>query len=138
MRHFVQYHNPDILEPYYPSNEFGIVTNKPVKNLLGETVWLVSRQGNPSQYILCEAFVVDEIDSGGGDGFKHSVTGVRGWSFRKPVVIDDKRWFEVLRRATGNFAFGLQPMNDKRVVKGLKAVAEAYGIWRSPSPKSRK
>ena len=108
MRHFVQYHNPDKMNPYNPqSGEFGIFTNKPVGDLREDMVWLVSRRGKPSRYILCEVFVVDDVKTLSGDTFKNYVTGEQGWSFTTPVAIGDKPWFEKLRRRTGNFAFGL-------------------------------
>jgi hypothetical protein len=43
--------------------------------------------------------------------------------FSKPVPIDAAPWFDTLRRKTGNFAFGLQHIKDRRVIAGLMQVA---------------
>jgi hypothetical protein len=43
MRHFVQYHNPERMGVYESDGRsFGIQTNKPVNNLLGDRVWLIT------------------------------------------------------------------------------------------------
>ena len=38
----------------------------------------------------------------------------------QPVRIDGEPWFDELKRVTGNFAFGLQRINDTRVSQGLR------------------
>jgi hypothetical protein len=113
MRHFVQYHNPDKFHAYKSSKgEFGIVPNKPVENMRGDMVWLISRRDQPARYMLCDAFVVDEIGPTARGPLKHFANGTEGWFFRRFVVIDDEPRFEKLRKATGNFRFGLQSMRD--------------------------
>ncbi len=136
MHHFVQYHNPDKFEPYKCSKlKARIVTNKPVENLVGDTVWLISRQGRPSQHVLCDTFVVEKIGSNDQTQFKNVASGAHGYWFERPALISQKPWFEKLQKATGNFSFGLQAMRDKSVIEGLEAMAASYGTVRGSPPK---
>ena len=118
MRHFVQYHNPDKYGVFTPSEgDFDIFTDKPVDGLVGDRVWLVSKHGDPPDYVLCMTFVVDEVGVGGP--LKHLARGSHGRIFSPPVSIEYEPWFNRLRQLTGNFAFGLQAINDEEVVEGL-------------------
>lgn len=124
MRHYVQYHNPDKFGQFRPNNRnFGIVTNKFFEDLRGSTVWLVSRQGKPPLYVLCERFLVEEVGPNLKGALRYYAKASHGRSFDPPRRIDDQPWFELLRKLTGDFAFGLQPLNDKTVVQGLIEVA---------------
>jgi hypothetical protein len=137
MRHFIQYHNPDRFKPYKSSKvKARIVTNKRVEKMVGDTVWLVSRRGRLAQFVLCDPFVVDEIRSNEPGALKNVASGARGYWFVRAVFIDQKPWFGELRRATGNFLFGLQSIRDGDVIRGLEDLAASNGIRRSSSPKS--
>ena len=118
MRDWVQYHNPDKVGPYKPEEGcFHIFTNKRLAlRLLGDRVWLVSRKGKPPQYVLCERFVVDRVGEQLGR-WRYFAEGSRdGESFSPLRRIDDKPWFERLKRV---FRFGLTHIRDKEVVQGL-------------------
>jgi hypothetical protein len=119
MRHFVQYHNPDSMGPFQRrgGRRCGIRTNKPVKQLRGDFVWLITGEGTPRMYSLCEAFVVEHIDEKPGP-LGNEAKG-HGLAFKRPILIDKKPWFELLRRRTGNFGFGLQRIKDQEVIRGL-------------------
>src|SRR5438445_11121683 len=124
MRHFVQYHTPDTHGQFEPGKPgFGIITDKPVDGLVGDRVWLVSRRENPWQYILCETFVVETVGRARRGPQRNFAEAKNGQPFADPVRIDHKRWFARLRRLTGNFAFGLQHIQDEEVVQGLLEVA---------------
>lgn len=122
MRHFVQYHNPDQMGEYEPpvEDDYGIVTNKKPACEEGHRVWLISRQGNSGsyRYFLCETFLVDSIAQEKGRGFHYSVKGRIGKTLNN-ILIDQEDWFPRLRTLDGNFAFGLQPIDDSAVVNGL-------------------
>jgi hypothetical protein len=136
MRHFIQFHNPDRFKPYKSSKlEARIVTNKHVEKMVGDTVWLVSRRGRPVQFVLCDSFVVDEVRSKVPGPLKNVASGAQGYWFERAVVIDQRPWFEELRRATGNFRFGLQSIRAEDVIQGLEDLAESNGIRRRTSPK---
>jgi hypothetical protein len=95
-------------------------------------VWLISKRGDPARFILCDAFVADEVGRNARGPFKYFAKGSDGWFFRKFVVIDDKPWFEKLRRATGNFGFGLQSLRDMDIIRGLDETAVTHGERRIP------
>jgi hypothetical protein len=132
MRHFVQFHNPDNFGPYECLKSRGqIHSDKPVGNLIGDTVWSASRWDHPTRFVLCDAFVVDKISSRRSGRLRNVATGAKGYWFKSPVVIDEKPWFQPLRRVAGNFAFGLQAILDQDVIRGLETIATAHGILRS-------
>jgi hypothetical protein len=121
MRHFVQYHNADTRGRYRAGKGFGIETNKAVDGLLGDRVWLVTGEGAPRRYFLCETFIVDGIDR--NSGVQGNVAfGHGGAGFEHPASIDQFSWFEDLREATGNFAFGLQRVKSQKIIRGLRRV----------------
>jgi hypothetical protein len=139
MRHFVQYHNPDKFGPYRCSKRGAqIVTDKSVENLIGDTVWLVSRRNRPARYVLSDVFVVEKTGSNEARSLKNFAFDAQGCWFERPVDIGEEPWFEKLRRVTGNFAFGLQPVRDESVVRGLEIIATVEEIRRASPPKSIK
>ena len=124
MRHFVQYHNPDKLGQFRPSEkEFGIVTDKRFNGLVGSTVWLISRRDKPAEYVLCETFIVEKVGTNPTETLKNFASSSHGQPFDPPRRIDREPWFEILQKLTGNFAFGLQPINEEAVIQGLMAIA---------------
>jgi hypothetical protein len=123
MRHFVQYHNAAVRGPYRhsPRNGFGITTDKTVSSLLGDRIWLVTRCGNPPRYCLCETFIAEEFDRASYGPQRNQATSRLGNSFSPLLAIDSAPWFPALFRVTGNFAFGLQHIKERRIVRGLQA-----------------
>lgn len=98
---------------------FGIVTNSPVREIEGSTVWLIKGKGSPKKYSLCYQFIAEGVESGEEHGFKHRVYGSKG-SWHKPAIeLNSMAWFPDFRKAQGNFAFGLSPINQPEVVSGL-------------------
>jgi len=123
VRHFVQYHNPRKMGAYVPGKSFGIATNKSVQTLLGDRVWLITQTGTPPRFSLCETFIVEEIDRKRTGPQRNLALSSKGDSFKKPVPIDSASWFSALREKTGNFAFGLQHIKDRRIIRGLTHIA---------------
>ncbi len=128
MRHFVQYHNPDKMDKWNPALGFYIVTKKKPVCSTNDRVWLIGRRGKPGkyEYVLWMTFPVERMgpnDSGQFRDFPYSVTGSNGKMF-DDVAIDQEPWFKDLRTLHGNFAFGLQPINNTEVVKGLSRLAK--------------
>ncbi len=137
MRHFIQYHNPDNHGQFKSSKLEGrIVTNKSVDRLVGDTVWLISKENESAQYVLCDSFIVDEIAANNSGKFKNLARGKQGYWFSKPIRIDREPWFEELFAATGHFGFGLQAIRDVTIVHGLESVASNYGRKRERASKS--
>lgn len=78
---------------------------------------MVSGDGRPRTYSLIGSFLVSEVDED-AEGMKYA-SGPRVASFTNPVPIAGTHWFPALRKATGNFGFGLQRLNNTRVIEGL-------------------
>lgn len=126
MRHFVQYHNPDKMDPFRPSKKmFGIVTDKRAGLREGDTVWLVTGKGRPRQFFLCETFVVEKIDSQGAGKFRYRMSGSDGKSLYPLKIDKGSSWFRELLRITGNFRYGLQPISSKAIIQSLEKVSSS-------------
>jgi hypothetical protein len=124
MRHWVQYHNPDKHGEYTPEEgHFGIFTDKCVHGLVGDRVWLVSRNGKPRKYIfvLCETFVVEKFGKQKSGPLQYTAEAWQGGkSFSPPVRIDAEPWFGRLLRM---IRFGLSHVKDEEIIQGLLRVA---------------
>jgi hypothetical protein len=125
MRHFVQYHNPDVMGQYRPSpKNNGIVTNKFFTSLVGGTVWLVTSKGRrPRRYFLCSSFVVDEVERDNAGQFPNRAIGSTGQDC--DVEIGNQPWFPELLKTTGNFGLGLLPISSKAIIQGLQEVSSS-------------
>lgn len=128
----MQYHNVERQGPLHPDERPAIFTAKSVQALLGDRIWLVSGEGRPRAYYLNGSFEVSELSSAAQEGEMNEAWGgdFDRW-LEKPVRIDAEPWFEDLRRATGNFAFGLERINDARIIQGLRdasLIAEQVAI----------
>ncbi len=121
MRHFVQYHNIEREGLPHSDGRPGIFTAKSVQALLGDRIWLICGEGRPRAYYLSGSFEVSELSSAAHQGEMNEAWGRDSdrW-FEKPVRIDAEPWFEELRRATGNFAFGLQRIKAAQIIQGLR------------------
>ncbi len=127
MRHFVQYHNPDVMgRPYKSSHDnFGIVTDKFFTSLVGSTVWLLTGKGRPRLYYLCSTFTVDKVERDNAGRFRNRVSGCVGRDLDPFVEIGETPWFPELLKATGNFGLGLQPITNKAIIRGLQDAASS-------------
>ena len=131
MTHFIAYHNPDPPPDGmgYAATEidtscgFQVLTRKPLGQIVGSRVWLVTGEGRPRRYSLVYTFVADEISPSEHPDFRFEVSGRSGRRFRRPVPLDSALWLRPLLRVTGNFGLGLQPISDAEVVAGLESVA---------------
>jgi len=121
MRHFVQYHNPRKMGSYRHSrgDSYGIETDKPVDSLVGDRIWLVTRDGDPLCYSPCETFIVETVERVGTASRRNKARASKGKAFTRPMRLDSEPWFPALQRSTGNFAFGLQRIQHQRIIAGL-------------------
>lgn len=125
MRDRVQYHNPKKMGEFRPKQgRFLILTNKSVNQMVGDRVWLVSRKAESPQYFLCETFVVENVGLWETGGFRNYAEAFHGKAFYPPVRFDLEPWFDELLKRTGNFGLGLQTINDKEVIAGLRQAAQ--------------
>jgi hypothetical protein len=123
MRHLVQYHNCDRRGAYWPTRDFGIVTDKRVDSLIGERVWLILGQGKPRKYFRCSTFLVDEVGRRGSRTLRNYARGKNGQDFLAPIPIDKKPWFKDLLKTCGNFGLGLQTIKHESIIDGLREIS---------------
>ena len=127
MRHFIAYHNPIKMGYPYPlSVDQRVLTNKPVKHVIGNTVWVVSFKGASRDYSLAGAFQVAEIGETHEAGFRHFVAG-KGHLFSPWPSIKDMEWFQEIMRVTGHFGLGLHDVKESAVIAGLIETAAECG-----------
>ncbi len=127
MRHFVQYHNPDVMGSPYKSStgNFSIFSDKFFRSLVGATVWLVTGKGQPRHYYLCSTFTVDRVERDNAGRFRNRVSGSVGQDLDPFVEIGEMSWFPELLKVTGNFGLGLQPITNKTIIRGLEDVVSS-------------
>jgi len=126
MRHFVQYHNsdPDKMGSYRPSTKnFGIVTNKLQGVGKGDIVWLLTGEGRPREYFLCETFSVEKISPQSVGRFSYRISSEDGQSLYRLELDKTSSWFQELLKITGNFRYGLQRISSEAIIAGLKRAA---------------
>lgn len=128
MRHFIAYHNTEKMgRPLNDGDPLRLLTNKPVNNLLQNTVWFITGEGaGTRQYSLGSVFRVAEVGDAGEDGFKRFASGP-GHVFDPPAPIKDMPWFPEVMRVTGHFSFGVQEVKDEAVIAGLRLLAANAG-----------
>jgi hypothetical protein len=124
MRYFVQYHNPSKMGYEVSPKELSVQTDKGSQVSVGDTIWLITGKGTPRRYFLCNMFTVETVCPQRGAKFSCRVSGSHGKPFNPPIRIDEKVWFEELRKRAGNFAFGLQSIRNPSIVKSLQNISE--------------
>ena len=124
MRHFVPYHNPDKMGSYRQSTKnFGIVTNKLQGVRKGDIIWLLTGEGRPREYFLCETFTVEKISPPSVGRFRYQVSSEDGQSLYRLELDKTSSWFQELLKITGNFRYGLQRISSEAIIAGLKRAA---------------
>jgi hypothetical protein len=134
-RHWLQYHNTAEMGPPGPSRDgepFHVSTDKKVRNLEGDTVWLIAGEGSPRVYTLCFRFTVDDVAEDADPDFTYCLSGCNGRSFEPPVALNRYAWFQRLFRSTGHLAFGLTRLDDATVSQ-LTKLTNAPGPWADPA-----
>lgn len=127
MTDFIAYHNSDKMG--YPASKLGspqIFTNKSVRNLPGNTVWLISGEGHRKRsYYLSGVFQVDHIFMGTSAiaGFKNSAQGP-GRLFGEVICLDKLFWFEDMKKKLINFRNGVTELKDDLAVQQLRRLAD--------------
>lgn len=124
MRHFVQFHNPDVWgEAVDLDNAFRVSTAKSIRRLPGQRVWLVSRTGAPRTYFVASTFVVDSTETDYRRRFPNTVNGQNGQVLGPKARVDTAKWWPKLLAQTGSFLWGLTEIRDPSIVRGLESVA---------------
>lgn len=134
MTDFVAYHNPDTMG--YEADEvdgFNFLTNKNVPSVVGSRVWMLTGKGRPRTYYLVGHFTPTTRSRYGLAGFAWRIDGPPNSGIQLPkrswLALNDEEWFSEFRVSQGNFGLGLQPIRDKRFVRGLEsALSQAVSV----------
>lgn len=129
MAHFIAYHNSDTMG--YSASKLKIpeiFTNKSVRYLPGQTVWIISGEGKRHKsYYLAGVFQVDQtvMGSSADAGFKNSARGP-GYVFGEVICLDGLPWFKQLQKQQINFRNGLTELKDDHAVQELQRLVDNH------------
>ena len=112
-RNYVQYHKTEEYGPASHAGPIYICTNKFKPEVVGNRVWLFSGEGRPRRYFLNAIFIADRFFPMQDPDFFFRVDGAEGRRFDPPIEVTAYPWFYELRRLQGNFAFGLNALNER-------------------------
>ena len=113
----------DMAEPY-------IHTNKSVRNLSSNLVWIISGEGgSPKDFYLAGVFRVKRVaaDTYDHPGFKNSAYG-DGHIIGETILLNGEAWFESLKASLGNFRNGLSEITDPDVISSIRSEAGLYAL----------
>ncbi len=124
MDDFLAYHNPEKMgERASDLKVHAVLTRKEVPRIIGDRVWLVTGEGSPRTYYLCNWFIVDRIETIDDPYFRKRISGKIGKWIRPILRLDEYEWFPDFKRSNGNFGLGFQPINEVRFIKALEEIA---------------
>ncbi|MBA3351214.1 MAG: hypothetical protein H0U23_02095 [Blastocatellia bacterium] len=124
MNDFLAYHNPEKMgERAIDLEVHAVLTKKEVPRIIGDRVWLVTGEGSPRKYYLCDWFIVDRIETIDDPYFRKRISGRAGNFIRPMRRLDEHEWFPDFKRSNGNFGLGFQPINEVRFIKALEKIA---------------
>jgi hypothetical protein len=128
VRHFVAYHNINRMgRALHEGEPLRLLTDKPVRPLLHNTVWVVVGEGDsPKRYSLGSVFVVNDVGETREDGFGHYATGP-GHVFEPPPELNGLEWFPDFFRGVAHFSLGVQEVKELRFIESLVGLANTAG-----------
>ncbi len=124
MDDYVAYHNPEKMKCRAKDLKVhAVLTKKDISGIRGARVWLITGEGKPRKYYLCDWFIVDRIETIDDPNFLKRISGTEGKFIRPQKRIDGEPWFADFKKTNGNFGLGFQPINEVRFVKALETTA---------------
>ena len=122
LEHMVAYHNVEKMGRLLGEDEScRVLTDKPVTDLAGKTVWTFTGMGRPRKYLLASVFQIEKVGKTGDSRLRNFVAGP-GHCFQPPVALDELDWFGALLVKVGRFRFGLQVLNDPEITHHLETL----------------
>lgn len=114
MKHYIQYHNTEKQggRPGRIADGYAIFSNKSIRHLQGQRVWLISGAGaKKKSFYLESTFVVDLVEEGAPSVAK----GVDGTRFDPPIPLTGLPWFEDFKQRQQNFSLGVREIDATAV-----------------------
>jgi hypothetical protein len=131
MNHYIQYHNVEKMGVSASSlSEPKLHTDKSVRNLSSNVVWLISGEGgSPKKFYLAAVFKVNRLSAGTYDhpDFKNSAYGI-GHIFGETILLNGLPWFEELKENFQNFRNGLTELTDSTKINELRSNAGTHAL----------
>lgn len=125
MKHYIQYHNSERQggRPEFDGDDFDIFSNKGIRHLLGQQVWLVSGEGTKkkSYYLEC-TYIVENVEVGEPSIASDS----DGTRFDPPILLNGLSWFDAFKKQQQNFSLGVREI-DELTIKSLEEIAAQHG-----------
>jgi hypothetical protein len=123
LRHWVAYHSPDVMGyEFFECQGFAVSTNKWLRDMEGDIVWVIGRLGGTQRYFLDCRFRISRYENAADDSeFDYVVSGTDGIVFFPTPEITRLPWFTRLMQITSRLSVGLQAVNDPEVLSGLDA-----------------
>lgn len=131
MKHFVQYHNTEKMG-YSASTmpEPRMFTDKSVKNVSGNAVWLISGEGkSPKSFYLAAVFKSNRTSTGTYDHpkYKNAAYGP-GHIFGETIEVTRLPWFQQLKSDQKNFKNGLSEVTNVAIIAELQKLAGPHAL----------
>lgn len=111
---YVAYHSADLMGgPLGSGPPYGMLTRKPVAQLMGQHVWVIEGRGRKKQYFLKHRFVVDAVDEIVDDHFRFRFSGDDGIDFTPEIALSRLPWFKDFLKAVANFSIGVSTLKPE-------------------------
>jgi hypothetical protein len=105
---------------FFECEGFSVLTNKWVRYIEGDIVWVIGRLGGTRRFFLDCRFRADRYgNTDGHPDFDYIVSGKEGIVFFPTPEVTRARWFKHLLTITSDLSVGLQAMHDPVVLEGL-------------------
>ena len=130
MKNFVQYHNVEKMGfSASKLDEPKLHTDKSVRNISSNRVWLISGEGSsPKEFYLAAVFKVNRTNNYfDHPDFENSAYG-NGHIIGETIKLNGLPWFESLKSNLNNFKNGLSEITDLDIIKELEAASSAYTL----------
>ena len=126
MTHWLVYHNPDVMGgPPKIEVPPSVVTNQRTSAGPGDTVYLITGVGHPRVYTLVCRFTVARLGPPRGR-WDYQFVGRNPQWFGPKAELNHHKWFDRLRRANGNFAFGMRRITSQEALEGLDSCVSRF------------
>lgn len=124
IRHFVSYHNPDVLGAGFRTvKSWSVLVHKRVRDLHGDFVWMVGREPGSADHFLFGRFRVDADGPSDSETLKYRISGKSGLWFKPAIPLDTLTWFPGLRQKFSGVGASCVAVTDDEILNGLRHLA---------------
>lgn len=125
MRHFIAYHNQEVMGYSCTAlTEPHVKTSNPVNLLEGVKVWLVAGEGkSPKAFFLAAMFIAENCvtDFYPGSDLPNKISGT-GKLFGKSIPIGRTPVYKLIRKDSSCHIRGFYETHDANIISGLEAL----------------